>query len=136
MRSSPEARSGSAAQIGVVSAIMASSAVKLAGAEARTDANRRLVMRAMADSIALICSRDVHCHAANVSTAALRAGTTGRRPFGKLRVALSNVEGRHDDTTFSPCAFGATTKPIRLSSLLPPREARRRQRLQSVEEAH
>jgi len=27
------------------------------------------------------------------------AFTTGRRPFGKLRVALSNVEGRHDDTT-------------------------------------
>ena len=35
---------------------------------------------------------------------------TRRRPFGKLRVALSNVEGRHDDTTFHGGAFGAFTK--------------------------
>src|SRR6185436_10035912 len=80
-RSSPEARSGSAAQTGVVSAIRASSAVRLAGAEARTDAKRRLVMRAMADSMVLMFSQRVHYHAANGSTAALRwhDGATTRR---------------------------------------------------------
>jgi len=44
------------------------------------------------------------------------AFTTGRRPFGKLRVALSNVEGRDDDTTFPyVCAFGAFTKNTKLT---------------------
>jgi hypothetical protein len=45
-------------------------------------------------------------------TLALRAGTTGRRPFGTLRVALSIVEGRHDDTTTRTIRwpFGPDTK--------------------------
>jgi len=50
-------------------------------------------------------------------TVALRAGTTRRRPFGKLRVALSHVEGRYDDTTrLTAGAFGAShTKSTKLT---------------------
>src|SRR6185436_16174985 len=94
-RSSPEARSGSAAQTGVVSAIRASSAVRLAGAEARTDAKRRLVMRAMADSMALIFSQRVHHHAANGSTAALRwhdGATTRRHDVSHVAPSAQNTK--------------------------------------------